>query len=168
MERLPFVRKFRWKFSVSGMVLVLFWYRKQEERDWGVPFTKYRLNFCFLSSWSVALVIQTNGTENFGRFCKTREKGYASKGITFFRKISTRMNRSIWILHRISGFSKQMVSAHDFTDHNLYIACQEVSFSHGYEAVVRVACQSRRSLRYCQVGQAVNVLLRLLFTLKKL
>ena len=86
MERLPFVRKFQWKFSVSGMVLVLFWYRKQEERDWGVPFTKYRLNSCFLSSWSVAIVIQTNGTENFGRFCKTWEKGYASKGITFFQE----------------------------------------------------------------------------------
>lgn len=82
MERLPFVRKFQWKFSVSGMVLVLFWYRKQEERDWGVPFTKYRLNSCFLSSWSVAIVIQTNGTENFGRFCKNGKRWYLAGAVT--------------------------------------------------------------------------------------
>ena len=39
-----------------------------------------------------------------------RDKGNTSKGITFIRKISTEMNRSIWILPGISGFSVQMLS----------------------------------------------------------
>ena len=30
--------------------------------------------FCLLSTWSLALVIQTNGTENFGRFGKNGKK----------------------------------------------------------------------------------------------
>ena len=39
------------------------------------------------------------------------EKVNTSKGITFLRKIPSGMNRSIWILPGISGFSIQMVSA---------------------------------------------------------
>ena len=46
------------------MVLVFFWHRKQQ-RDWFVPFTKHQLSFRFLWTWSLALVIQTNGTDNF-------------------------------------------------------------------------------------------------------
>ena len=37
---------------------------------------------------------ETNGTENFVRFGKNGKKVIPSKGITFFRKISARMNRS--------------------------------------------------------------------------
>ena len=74
------------KISVENfrqMVLVFLWHRKQE-RDWVVPLTKYRQSFCFLWAWSLALVIQTNGTTNFGRFSKNGLKGNTSKGITFF------------------------------------------------------------------------------------
>ena len=56
------------------------------------------------SGWSLALVIQTNGTENFGRFGKNGKKVIPRKVFTFFRKISTGMNCSIWILPGISGF----------------------------------------------------------------
>ena len=43
LERLPFVRKFRWKTAKNfrQMVLICFWHWKQEQ-DWVVPFTKYR------------------------------------------------------------------------------------------------------------------------------
>ena len=64
------------------MVLVFFWHRKRE-RDWDVPFENTGKFFVFISTWSLALVIQTNGTENFGRFGKNG-KGNTSKGITFF------------------------------------------------------------------------------------
>ena len=68
--------------------------------------------FHFLSTWSLALVIQTNGTENFSRFGKKGKKVIPRKVLLFLRIISTRMNRSIWILPGISGFSIQMVSTH--------------------------------------------------------
>ena len=60
----------------------------------------------------MALVIQTNGTENFGRFGKNGKKVIPRKILLFLRKISTGMNRSIWILPGISEFSIQMTSAH--------------------------------------------------------
>ena len=60
------------------MVLVFFWHRKQG-RDWVVPFTKYWYTFRFLSTWSLALVIQTNGTEHFGRFVKTGKRYYLER-----------------------------------------------------------------------------------------
>ena len=41
-------------------------FASKQELDWIVPFTKYRQIFCFLSRGILALVIQTNGTENFG------------------------------------------------------------------------------------------------------
>ena len=66
--------------------------------------------FHFFLTWSLALVIQTNGTENFGRFGKNGRKLIPRKVLLFFRKISTRMNRSIWILPEMSGFSTQMLS----------------------------------------------------------
>ena len=69
---LPFVHKFRWKLSVKWC-WYFFGHRKQE-RDWVVPFTKYRYIFCFHSTWSLAPVIQTNGTENFARFAKNGKK----------------------------------------------------------------------------------------------
>ena len=72
---------------------------------------KIQVKFRFLSRWSLALVIQTNGTENFGRFGENG-KVIRRKVLLFLRKISTGMNRSIWILPGISGFSIQMVSAH--------------------------------------------------------
>ena len=43
----------------------------------------------------MALVIQTNGTENFGRFGKNGKKVIPRKILLFLRKISTGMNRSI-------------------------------------------------------------------------
>ena len=62
------------------------------------------------SGWRLALVIQTNGTEKFGRFGKNGKSILPRKVLPFSRKISTGMNRSIWILPVISGFSIQMVS----------------------------------------------------------
>ena len=58
----------------------------------------------------MALVIQTNGTENFCLFGKNGKKVIPQKALLFFRKISTGINRSIWILPGISEFSIQMVS----------------------------------------------------------
>ena len=78
----------------------------------GLSCTIYKIlvNFCFLSTGSLALAIQTNGTENFGHFGKNRKKVIPQKVLLIFHKISTGMNRSIWILPRIPGFSIQMVS----------------------------------------------------------
>ena len=98
-----------------------FGHRKQEW-DWVVPFTKYQKIFRFLSTWSRALAIQTNGTENFGRFGKNGKKVIPRKVLLFFRKISTGMNQSIWILPGIFGFSIQMVSALVFRRTNSSLA----------------------------------------------
>ena len=67
---------------------------------------KERLPFIRKFWWK----IQTNGTENFGHFGKNRKKVIPQKVLLIFHKISTGMNRSIWILPRIPGFSIQMVS----------------------------------------------------------
>jgi len=73
---------------------------------------KIPVNFRFLSKWSLALVFHTNGRENVGRFGKNGKKVILRKKLFLFSgKISTGLNRSIWILPRISGFSIQMVSA---------------------------------------------------------
>ena len=79
-------------------------------------FRKYRWIFRFLSTWSLALVFQTNGRENVGRFDKNGKGVILRKVLLyFFRKISTGMKRSIWILPGFSGLSIQMVSAlHSF------------------------------------------------------
>ena len=63
----------------------------------GLSCTIYKIPviFRFLSTCSLALVIQTNGTENFGRFGKNGKKVIPRKVLLFFRKISTGMNRSI-------------------------------------------------------------------------
>ena len=63
LERLPFIRKFRWKFSVK-------WYWQFFCIETGIRLNcaiyKIPANFRFLSRGFLALVIQTNGTENFG------------------------------------------------------------------------------------------------------
>ena len=106
LERL---RKFWWKIFVKWY-WYFFWHRTRN----GIEL--YHLQntgkfFRFLSTWSLALVIQTNGTKNFGRFSKNGKKVISRKVLPFFRKISPGMNNSIWILPAISGFSIQMVSA---------------------------------------------------------
>ena len=63
-----------------------FWHGKQE-RDCVVLFTKYRWIFRFLSTWNLTLVIQTNGTQNFGRFGK---KVIPRKVLIFFPENSHR------------------------------------------------------------------------------
>ena len=85
------------------MVLVFFWHRKQG-RDWVVPFTKYWYTFRFLSTWSLALVIQTNGTEHFDRFGKHRKKVIPRKVLLFSRKISYGMNRPFEFSPKFPGF----------------------------------------------------------------
>ena len=65
-----------------------------------------------MGSWQKTVVgCPWNGTENFGRFGKNEEKVVPLKVLLFYRKISTGMNRSIWILPGNSGCSIQMVSA---------------------------------------------------------
>ena len=96
--------------------------------------------FCTFSrheAWH-SLVIQTNGTENFGRFGKNGKKGNTTKHITFSRKMFSGMNRFILILHGISEFSiqdkqedKQMVSAHNVTEDSLArLLCEPHFFEH--------------------------------------
>ena len=87
------------------------------------PKTGTGLNFAIYKipvNFSLSLDL-TPGTGNpnkwyrkFRSFRWQREKGITSKGITFFRKMSTRVNRSLWILPGISRFSIQMVSAQGF------------------------------------------------------
>ena len=64
------------------MVLVVFLAPKT---GMGLCCTIYKLPVIFSLSFDMkqALVIQTNGTENFGRFDKKREKGSTSKGYHF-------------------------------------------------------------------------------------
>ena len=81
--RWPWVLTICTEISVKNfrqMALYFLGHRKQE-RDWVIPFTKYRKNFHFLSTWSLTLVIQTNGTENFGRFGENGKKllGYLER-----------------------------------------------------------------------------------------
>ena len=47
-------------------------FASKQELDWIVPFTKYRQILRFLSRVILALVIQTNGTENYG--CSSKSK----------------------------------------------------------------------------------------------
>ena len=105
------LRKFWWKIFVKWYTGIFF----GTEQGTGLSCTIYKIpvNFLirFLSTWSLALVIQTNGTKNFGRFSKNGKKVISRKVLPFFRKISPGMNNSIWILPAISGSSIQMVSA---------------------------------------------------------
>ena len=68
------------------------------------------VNFSLSLDLEPGTCIQTNGTENFGRFGKNGKKVIPRKVLLFFWKISTGMNRPIWILLGIWGFSIQMVS----------------------------------------------------------
>ena len=125
------------KISVENfrqMVLVFLWHRKQE-RDWVVPLTKYRQSFRFLWAWSLALVIQTNGTTNFGRFSKNGLKGNTSKGITFFpenfhRDEPFHLNslRNFWVFHT-NGKRSRLIKCFFFL-HSLshVVAAAVVSF----------------------------------------
>ena len=77
MERLPFERKFRSNGSnIFGT----------ENRDgielYHLQNTSKFYTFSRHEAW-YSLVIQTNGTENFGRFGKNGEKGNTTKDITF-------------------------------------------------------------------------------------
>ena len=106
-EHLPFIQKFWWKISVKWL-----WYFL------GPPKTGTELSctiYKILVNFSLSLDLNPgtgnpNGTENFSRFGKNRKKVTPQKVLLIFCKISTGMNRSIWILPRIPGFSIQMVS----------------------------------------------------------
>ena len=108
------------KFWSNGTVF-LGGHRKQE-RDWVVPLTIYWKNFHFLSTWNLALVIQTNGTENFGRFAKNGKKVIPRKVLLFSGK-----SPPGWTVP--FEFSKQTVSAPCF-DTNLPALLCKSSYSH--------------------------------------
>ena len=81
------------------------WHRKQE-RDWvvAVPFTKYQ--FLFSLEMKPGASNPNKRYRQSRSFRLKRETGNtARKVLLFFRKTSTGMNRSIWILPGISGFS---------------------------------------------------------------
>ena len=94
------------------MVLVFFWAPKTGT---GLSCTIYKIPVKFLVSLDMK-----PGTSNpnkwYRKFCfgKNGKKVIPRKVLPFFRKISNGMNRSIWILPGISGFSIQMVSAPRF------------------------------------------------------
>ena len=69
------------------------------------PFFTFRLNRK-LGTWA-----EPEWYKKFWSFRSKREKGNTWKELLFFRKFSTGMNRSIWILLGITVFSIQMVSA---------------------------------------------------------
>ena len=113
---LPFVRKLRQKCLTNGTGFE----NVSEKRHW-LELYHLRNTMALLgkdrhfspsnSRGSLALVNQTNCTKNFSRFGKNGKKVIPRKVFLFFRKISTGMNCSIWILPGITGFSIQMVSA---------------------------------------------------------
>ena len=79
-ERLLFVGKFRWKLPSNGTGIFF----GTENRN-GIELCHLRnTSFCFLSRWSLALVIQTNGTENLGRFGKNGKQVILLKRYCFF------------------------------------------------------------------------------------
>ena len=83
LECLPFIRKFRWKISVKWYCI--FWGTESRNGIELYHLQNTEKNFHFLSTWSLTLVIQTNGTENFGRFGKNGKKvlGYLERYYLF-------------------------------------------------------------------------------------
>ena len=67
------------------MVLMFFWARKTGT---GLSCTIYKIpvNFSLSLDMKPALVIQTNGTENFGRFGKNGKKVIPRKVLLFFHR----------------------------------------------------------------------------------
>ena len=80
--------------SFRQMLLVFFLVPKTGT---GLSCTIYNIpgNFSLSLDMKPGTIIQTNGTENFGRFGKNGKKVIPRKVFTFFRKISTGMNCSI-------------------------------------------------------------------------
>ena len=124
LKRLPFVRKFRWKISVTW-----YWYFFLASKTvTGLSCTIYKIPVNFLLS----LDMKPGTTESKQMVQKTpvvsgkTGKRYVNIPrkvllffLSFFWKISTEMNSSNWILLGISEFSIQMVSASDMTDLDL-------------------------------------------------
>ena len=67
-----------------------------------------------------------NGTEISGKSGETEKKEIPRKVLPFFRKISTGMNCSIWILTGIFGFSEQMVSTPELNNLHSSWTCADV------------------------------------------
>ena len=85
-------RNFGEKFPSNGTDI--FFLAPKTRTGLSCLFTEYWQTIHFPSTWSLALVIQTNGTENFGRFGKNGKKVVPRKVLLFLRKSSTEMNRS--------------------------------------------------------------------------
>ena len=106
--RLSYVRKFRGKISVKW-----YWYFLAPKTGTGLSCTIYKIPLNF--SLSLDMKPVSSNPEKWYRklrsFRQKREKVIPRKVLLFSRKISTGMNRSIWLLPRISGFSIQTVSA---------------------------------------------------------
>ena len=80
----------RWKFLSNGTGIFL-----APKTGTGLSCTIYEMPVKFsLSQDMKPDTIHPMVQKNFDRFGKKREKGNDSKGITFFRKISTGMSRS--------------------------------------------------------------------------
>ena len=62
------------------------------------------VNFFAFSTWSLALVIGTNGTENYGRFGKNGKTEKYLQRYYFFLENFHRMNRYIRNFSEFSGF----------------------------------------------------------------
>ena len=99
-DRLPFLRKFRWKISVKW-----YWYvflAKNTGTELCCTIYKIPVNF----SLSLDMKPDTsNPNKWYGKFRSFRWKGNTSKGINFFfRKIPIGMNRSIEFSLEFPGF----------------------------------------------------------------
>ena len=115
-ERLPSVRELRQKCLTNGTGFEnvpekRLWLELYHLRNTMALLGKDRHFSPSASRGSVTLVNQTNCTENLSRFSKNGKKVIARKIFLSFRKISTGINCSIWILPGITGISIQMVSA---------------------------------------------------------
>ena len=84
IERLHLYANFGEKFPSNSTGIFFFLASK---KGTGLSCTiYYRQIFRFLSTWSMATVIQTNGTENFGRFGKNRKTVIFRKVLLFSGK----------------------------------------------------------------------------------
>ena len=111
---IPFVRKFRLKHFRQMVLLFLFGTENRNRIE--LYHLQNPVNFFAFSTWSLALVIGTNGTENYGRFGKNgKTEKYLQRYYFFSGKFPSDESLHSKFLG-ISGFSIQIVSAHYLTD----------------------------------------------------
>ena len=94
----------------------------------------------YSSHRSLVLVVQTNGTENSGRFVKSAKRRQPSKVVLFVRKNSVGVNRSICFPNGTTGF----FPTNGKRPTTLFFACAILTLI-GQTFPPKIACAIRRS-----------------------